>query len=144
MTRRKDGRGACESCGAVFPYEIAHNGFNDSAHAYCDRCGTTAIVGVLAIEKRLGHVPKTLAPLPAEIEPLLEGCSCGGRFVGTAPARCPSCHRALSAARAAKWLESQAAGTGNGWRWQRSWSGLYALILAERVVFDPWIADRRE
>ena len=138
--RREDGKGRCENCGTVFPYEIVHNGFNDSTYAYCDQCGTTAILGLWGIEKRLGRVPDLVTPLPPEIEQLLAPCACGGSFRGRAPARCPSCRGPLSPDLAAIWLEAQAPGAEKGWRWQRSWSGLYALILGERVVFDPWTA----
>ena len=136
--RREDGRGRCEHCGVTFPYEMVHNGFNDSTHAYCDRCGTTAIIGLWAAEKRPPRIPDRLTPLPPEIEILLAPCTCGGRFRGSAPARCPSCREALSPELAADWLEAQAPGARTGWRWQRSWAGLYALILGGRVVFDPW------
>ena len=132
---RVDGRGRCESCRAVFPYEIVHNGFNDSMFAYCELCGTTAIVNVLEAERRLGELPRVLAPIPSIVETAIQPCSCGGRFRGDAPARCPSCYAALSADRAAAWLEAGRA----GWQWQRSWAGLYALILGGRVVFDPWL-----
>ena len=136
--RREDGRGRCEHCGGHFPYEVVHDGFNDSTHAYCDRCGTTAILGLMEIKKRLGEIPKVVTPLPSRIEPMLAPCPCGGRFRGAAPARCPLCRGPLSARLAASWIEDQAPGARKGWRWQRSWSGLYALILGERVVFDPW------
>lgn len=136
--RREDGKGRCEHCGAFFPYEIVHNGFNDSTYAYCDTCGTTAILGLWAAEKRLTRMPDLVTPLPREIERLLAPCACGGSFRGNAPARCPSCNGSLSPELGAVWLEAQAPGTKDGWRWQRSWSGLYALILGERVVFDPW------
>ncbi len=36
--------GTCEHCGSKFAYNLLHNGFNDSAYAYCDRCGTLAIL----------------------------------------------------------------------------------------------------
>ncbi len=139
--RREDGRGRCEHCGFEFPYELVHNGFNDSTHAYCDWCGTTAILGVWAVEQRLGRIPARVTPLPPEIEMLLVPCPCGGSFRGDAPVRCPSCREPLSPELAARWLESQAPGAKRGWRWQRSWAGFYALILAERVVFDPWRDD---
>jgi hypothetical protein len=35
-------------------------------------------------------------------------------------------------------MEQNAPGAQRGWRWQRTWAGLYALIIAEKVVFDPW------
>ena len=40
---RRDGTGTCESCGHSFDYMLIHNGFNDSAFAYCDSCGMTAL-----------------------------------------------------------------------------------------------------
>ena len=137
---REDGKGRCENCGALFPYMIINNGFNDSTHAYCDRCGATAILGVVELEKRLGYMPKRMTPLPTAVEALLAPCACGGRFKGSAPARCPKCHEALSPKLAAVWLEAQAPGAKLGWRWQRSWSGFYALVLGEHAVFDPWAA----
>jgi hypothetical protein len=136
--RRKDGEGTCEHCGAQFPYEIVHNGFNDSASAYCERCGKTAIVGLWKAQERLKSLPAVIVPMPTVLEDELASCSCGGRFRGSAPARCPVCYQALSAELAANWLEAQAPGAKQGWKWQRSWAGLYALIFGDRVAFDPW------
>jgi len=39
-----DASGSCEHCRHEFPYALIHNGFNDSAFAYCDACGTTSIL----------------------------------------------------------------------------------------------------
>lgn len=50
---RTDGNGTCEECGRDFPYYLVHNGFNDSAYAYCEDCGQTAL---LAAE----HMPREL------------------------------------------------------------------------------------
>jgi hypothetical protein len=83
-------------------------------------------------------MPKRVVPISKEIENLLLPCACGGGFRGNAPARCPACRKALSAQWAASWIEKNAPGTKRGWRWQRSWAGIYALIVAEQVVFDPW------
>jgi len=138
--RREDGKGTCEHCGYVFPYEIVHNGFNDSTFAYCAKCGTTALLNLANLEKRLATMPKLVVPISAEIENLLSPCPCGGRFRGSAPARCPSCRQPLSAELAASWIEGNAPGTARGWRWQRRWAGLYALIVGEQVVFDSWKA----
>jgi hypothetical protein len=38
-----DATGNCHACGGLFSYQLIHNGFNDSAHAYCDRYGPTAL-----------------------------------------------------------------------------------------------------
>jgi hypothetical protein len=135
---RTDGHGSCEHCGAAFPYYILHNGFNASAHGYCDRCGITVVLDLVAIQDRLGELPKSVSPMPREIEQRLLPCACGGAFRGRASARCPACHEALSPVLAAVWIEANARGARDGWRWQRSWSGLYALVLAERMVKDPW------
>lgn len=39
---------------------------------------------------------------------------------------------------AATWIEADAPGAKRGWRWQRSWRGLYCIIIEDRVVFDNW------
>jgi hypothetical protein len=44
---------------------------------------------------------------------------------------------------AAEWLERNAPGTAMGWRWQRSWRGLYCIIIEDRVVHDNWIDFKR-
>jgi len=41
--RHKD-LGTCDKCGKKFEYYLIHNGFNESAYAYCDKCGRTAIL----------------------------------------------------------------------------------------------------
>jgi hypothetical protein len=133
---RTDGFGACEGCGTTFPYHLIHNGFNESAYAYCSDCGQTALLDgwrmpdAVAIEVR--------GPVPSGKESLLQPCSCGGRFRGSASPRCPSCRHELSAVHAGEWIERNAPGTKGGWRWQRSWQGLYAIVISDRVVNDNW------
>lgn len=39
-----DDTARCESCSEGFTYFLVHNGFNDSAYAYCDTCGMTALL----------------------------------------------------------------------------------------------------
>ena len=51
---------------------------------------------------------------------------------------CLGCQGSWSAERVAKTLEADAAGTAKGWRWQRSWTGLYFVILEGRAVHDNW------
>ena len=41
---RDNSVGVCEHCHSEFAYYIVHNGFNDSAYAYCDACETSAIL----------------------------------------------------------------------------------------------------
>jgi hypothetical protein len=36
-------------------------------------------------------------------------------------------------------IEADAPGTAKGWRWQRNWTGLYCVILADGVVHDNWL-----
>ena len=52
---REDGKGHCEHCRAVFAYQIVHNGFNDSTHAYCDRCGLTTMLTALGVNPAQGY-----------------------------------------------------------------------------------------
>lgn len=36
--------GVCEHCKQRFEYYLIHNGFNESAYAYCAACSTTALL----------------------------------------------------------------------------------------------------
>ena len=131
-------RGSCNNCSAEFPYALIHNGFNDSAYAYCDTCG---IVGFMSAWR--SDIPQSAnfrahGPVSAQTESLLASCSCGGRFSITASPRCPLCHTELDAQAVALWIESQAAGAAKGWRWQRSWQGLYAVIINDHSAKLEW------
>jgi hypothetical protein len=69
----------CDACDKTFPYRLIHSGFNDSAYAYCDRCGMTALLS------RYGPVPSGVpvrwhGSITIETEPYLQPCGCGGRF----------------------------------------------------------------
>ena len=134
--------GRCDTCGARFPCALVHNGFNDSAFAYCEQCGTAGFVSAWRDDiPREAHF-EAHGPVSAATESLLAPCSCGGRFRRDAAPRCPSCHSALSATAAASWLEAQAPGAAKGWRWQRSWQGLYSLIVAGRSQQLAWAPAR--
>lgn len=131
--------GQCERCGVRFAYQIIHNGFNDTAYAYCDRCGMTAFVGGWHDSRRPKEAPLRIhEPILPETEPYLESCVCGGRFRHEASPRCPRCHEPLSAEAATEWIERNAPGTRKGWRWQRNWSGVYCLIVEQRFVENNW------
>ena len=129
--------GKCESCSADFSYDLLHSGFADCAYAYCERCGTTAIIS------GWGKCP-TGAPLEihkaitAALEPFLANCACGGKFRAGASPRCRACTNLLSAELASLWIESNAPGTAQGWQWQRNWSGLYGIVIEKHLVKDPW------
>lgn len=93
---RYSAEGECESCGASFRYFLIHGGSNQSSYAYCDRCGATAL-----LSGSCKHMPVEAEldfhrPVPARAEALLDPCSCGGRFLGSASPRCPSCRGELS------------------------------------------------
>jgi hypothetical protein len=128
--------GDCEHCKKQFGYYLIHNGFNDSAYAYCDTCGFTALMDGWKVPKDIHMVPhQSITP---EVEPHLARCQCGGSFrVGASP-RCPACRQPLSPVHAADYIERQAEGTKKGWRWQRAWTGLYCIIIDDRVVHDIW------
>jgi hypothetical protein len=135
--------GVCEHCGRLFPYKLIHNGFNDSTHANCDHCGMTALIYLFEIEKRLGDIKHfdRIVPLPNEVSKLLRSCTCGGLFTGDAGPRCPSCKSELSAAKATTWIEQNARGAKHGWRWQRTWPGLYAIIISDNVINEHFMGD---
>jgi transcription elongation factor Elf1 len=42
--KEMDDKGKCEHCGESFSYRLIHNGFNESAYAYCGTCGMTALL----------------------------------------------------------------------------------------------------
>jgi len=113
--------GECESCGEHFGYFLVHNGFNDSAYAYCDSCGLTSILSGWSKKIPKG-VELTIHQVISEtVEPLLEKCQCGGSFRKAASPRCPCCNSILSPVEAAKYIEANAPGAKMGWKWQRDW-----------------------
>ena len=133
---RRDGTGTCESCGYSFDYMLIHNGFNDSAFAYCDSCGMTALFFTWSApqDTDIGRY----GPITPYVDERAERCTYGGRFLGSAAPRCPSCRQPLSAERAAEYIERYAPAAPDGWRWQRSWQGLYAIVIEGRFLNDPW------
>lgn len=46
--------GQCETCGENFTYQLIHNGLNESAFAYCNRCGCTALLTNILMRRRSG------------------------------------------------------------------------------------------
>ena len=131
----------CQACKHTFGYKLLHNGFNDSAYAYCDSCGETAVFSGWS-----PNVPKGVdiglhGPLKQAVEPLVQPCKCGGAFQGSAAPRCPHCGERLSVEEATEYLERNAPGTAKGWRWQRRWNGLYAIVIEDRMTKDPWTED---
>jgi hypothetical protein len=131
-----DGIGKCGQCGKLFPYDLFHSGFGDFAYAYCDRCGMLSILdGWKPPEGVKLTIHRMIAP---DIEPLLSPCPCGGQFRAGASPRCPHCGSRLSAEEATTWIEANAPGTARGWRWQRNWSGIYAISIERPFVRDNW------
>ena len=133
---RIDGSGTCETCGGTFPYYLIHNGFNESVYAYCSQCGVTAILDVWRGPAAL--VADRHGPVAPERVQLLQACTCGGHFDGSAAPRCPHCRSELSPVEATKWIEANAPGARHGWSWQRSWRGLDAIVISDRVVWNNW------
>lgn len=135
MTDKPD-IGTCEHCAGTFPYALLHNGFNDSSYAYCDSCGMTAVLDRWKIPD--GIQIKSHTVITPEDESLLLPCDCGGTFKSSASPRCPHCHKPLSAQLAQQWLEANARGRAKGWRWQCSWTGLYAIVIENKFRRDNW------
>jgi hypothetical protein len=130
--------GICDSCSRTFSYRLIHNGFNDSAFAYCDRC--SCLASLSAWHKSIPAAAQFRAhgPVTPETEALLQPCQCGGTFRASASPRCPHCNHPLSAEAATSYVEANAPGTAKGWKWQRSWQGLYCVIVEGRAVSDVW------
>ena len=134
-----DSSGQCADCGYTFRFQLVHNGFNESAYAYCDLCGQTAFLSGWSkqIPPLAGFT--TRGPIAASVERWLAPCSCGGHFKAGAEPRCPQCRARLSAVSATKYIEASAPGARQGWRWQQAWDGLYAIVIDDRLVNDPWL-----
>jgi DNA-directed RNA polymerase subunit RPC12/RpoP len=129
--------GSCEHCGHTFQYRLVHNGFSDSAYAYCDKCSFTVLLsGWSEAAKRVRfRVQLRITP---DVESLLKPCPCGGVFRAAPDPKCPHCSQSLSATKAADYIERNAPGTAKGWRWDLSWSGVYSIVLNENIVEDWW------
>ena len=130
--------GSCDSCRGKFQYQLVHNGFNDSAFAYCDACGSSALLSCWYERVPAEAKLKVHGPVNAEAEALLERCVCGGTFRANASPRCPHCRANLSAEACRGFIEANAPGTAKGWRWQGSWDGMYSLLIEGRNVNDNW------
>jgi predicted amidophosphoribosyltransferase len=130
--------GTCESCHQPFEYALVHNGFADTAYAYCDRCGTTALLSSWYEKIPPGAPLRVQGLIEPETESWLQPCSCNGAFRRDASPRCPHCGAPLSAELATRYIEKSAPGTKRGWRWQRNWLGMYAIVIARRIVNNNW------
>jgi hypothetical protein len=138
---REQNSGVCETCGADFRWYLIHNGFNNSCHACCSECGLTAIISLY--NTRLNGLRTGTGEMDRELEPLLACCGCGGRFTAGAAPRCPSCRHELSPKAASIYIEECCTGAKKGWRWQRTWNGiwaLYCIVINQRVTQDPFIS----
>jgi hypothetical protein len=129
--------GSCHHCGASFQYRLLHNGFNNTAYAYCDRCSFTVLLSEWseAARRVSFHSQRRIT---SDLERLLKPCPCGGRFLASADPKCPSCAQPLSAVEATDYVEKNAPGTAKGWRWDQSWTGVYSIVINEKRVEDWW------
>ena len=137
MSRKQDS-GVCDKCSASFDYFLLHNGFNNSAYAYCSESGCVAILNGYCDQIPAGVELTVHRSINAEIEIHLECCKCGGTFRSSSAPCCPSCKKRLSADAARAYIEQNAPGTAKGFRWQNNWSGLYCVIVDQCVVYDNW------
>lgn len=128
--------GKCEHCEESFTYELWHTGFSDAAYAYCEKCGCVAMVDAWTAPK--GTKVRFHQAVPEEAEEELAPCACGGRFKRNASPRCPKCIMPLSDEKSAGWIEANAPGTAKGWKWQKTWTGLYAFCVEGRFAKSPW------
>jgi hypothetical protein len=138
VTDTSSSTGLCESCDGKFEYALIHNGFADTAYAYCDECGMTALLSGWYDKIPEGVLLRIHGPIETEMESCLQACPCGGSFRRDASPRCPHCNVPLSAELATRYIEKDAPGAKRGWRWQRHWLGMYAIVIEGRVVNDNW------
>jgi len=125
-------QGNCEYCQREFNYQLWHAGFSDISYAYCNRCGAIATFSYQTEERSdLPPVVAAYQEINKEFEPLIDSCACGGRFKKGASPRCPHYNLIISAEFAASYIEANAPGTVNGWRWQLNWSGLYCIAIED-------------
>jgi hypothetical protein len=125
-------KGDCEHCGRFYRYSLWHSGFGDNSYAYCDLCGTVAILtysnprvaGFPPLSSEYGEIDESW-------EQFLQPCACGGSFRQGASPRCPFCKLKLSPEHAADHIEEQARGATRGWHWQNTWSGLYCMAIED-------------
>ncbi len=133
---RETNFGICETCDRRFAYYPIHNGFNDSAYAYCDTCGGTCLLDLWRLPPNIEI--KDYGVIPESVEPLLQSCDCGGSYKRGAPPRCPHCNSTLSSVAATTYIEANAPGTKSGWRWQQTWDGLYCIVIEGKLTNDCW------
>lgn len=126
--------GVCEHCQQTLDYWLLQCQRTKSAYAYCDACGTTAILSLT--DPRMPHLPKQQAPeeISADLEPYLLRCYCGGQFKRGSFPRCPLRNETISADWAATYIEPNAFGSREGWRWQGNWSGPYGFVIESKLV----------
>jgi hypothetical protein len=141
---RSDGKATCDGCSNQFDYYLIHNGFGDTAYAYCELCGMTTLLSAWA-----ANIPQNVAlrvhqPIAKALEKYLCDCECGGRFRAHAMPRCPSCQKPLSALSVTESIEADAPGTKAGWRWQQNWEGIHAIVIENRVTRDNWCSHETE
>jgi hypothetical protein len=130
-------KGFCEHCHREFHYQLWHAEFSDFSYVYCDSCGSVATLSYWEHDQL--HLPEITVfyqEINQELEPLLRPCACGGRFKKGALPRCPHCKSVISAGYAASYIEANSPDAAKGWRWQRSWSGLYCMGIEDPAKPD--------
>ena len=133
---RETSEGTCDKCGALFQYYLIHNGFNDSAYAYSDSTTYTVLLDGWKVPS---DVPvKIQGTIQEKTEEYLLPAPDGGIFRASASPRCPLCGHVLDPIAATKYIEANAEGTKGGWRWQKSWDGIYCIVIENRVVHDAY------
>jgi hypothetical protein len=134
---RKNGQGQCDKCDRTFGYYLINNGLNESCYAYCFRCGMTAVMDTNYEDRTSEGLPRHRS-ITLKGERYLAPCVCGGAFKAGAAPRCPHCDQGLSATAASSWIEEEAPGAKEGWKWQNDWESLYAIVIDQRLMKNPW------
>ncbi len=134
--------GTCDKCGEAFQYYLIHNGFNESAFAYSDSDSYVALLDGWKVPIGISLRPHD--QIEQTIENYLSPSPLGGLFRSGASPRCPSCNQPMDPEKAADYIERDAPGTAKGWRWQRSWNGVYCIVINDMVVHDNWKTPNKE
>jgi len=89
----------CPNCKAKITRDhpdVIHAGFDDSGFLYCDKSGDLLFWSAFdPTYKKIvdGVLPWTLSDeQKKKVESALKECDCGGKFLFSAPPRCPNCN----------------------------------------------------
>lgn len=123
--------GSCDLCRRRFAFELVHSGMNRCAYAYCSECGIAGLLEARPAKRLRGERHGMISSC---IEAALAPCGCGGRFLSGSAPRCPACRETLDPDQASAYIDPAVQPVAAGWKWQKSWQGLYCIVVEKRTV----------